>query len=152
LINDAITTIRPSKPPGINSAVFLYSYAALNRSLKSIMIQEVFHKPEKSVEKIRLEDAYVTRFGERIYWKVMQPEERDCIGRAVDFYNTDPGHLAFIDWMIGQPEIMNLFRCYGLRLKRVGRRSKMYEICTDLLFRITRSEGITGRIQNTPLQ
>ncbi len=104
------------------------------------------------MEKIRLEDVYVTRFGEEIYWKAMQPEERDCIRCAVYFYNENPGHLAFIDWMIQRPEIMKLFRFGGLRIKRIGQRSKMYEICTDLLFRITRAEGITGRIQNTPLQ
>lgn len=102
--------------------------------------------------KIKLGNVYVTRFGEEIHWKSMSIKKQICLRRAIACYNRKPNHLAFIDWMIRQPEIMEFFQYRGLRLKRIGRKSKMYEICSDLLFRITRAEGITGRIQNSHLQ
>ncbi len=101
--------------------------------------------------RLRLVEPHIDRNGEKIHWQHLSAGEQDCIRRAIAYYNRRPKYLAFIDWMNRQPEIRKLF-LHGLRLTKAGRKSKMYEICTDLLFRITRAHGITGRTQNTPLQ
>ncbi len=105
----------------------------------------------KSMEPMRLEETYETLQKRKIHWKSMSPSKQRCIKSAVAYYNENLGHLPFIDWMIRQPEIMKYFP-NGLRIIRAGKQSAFYEICCDLLFRITRAEGITREPQNTPLQ
>ena len=106
------------------------------------------------MDKIALGDVYITRFGEKISWKSMSPAKQECIKKAVALYNKNPGHTAFINWMTKQPEIIKLhdISLYKIGLNSAGKKSKMYEICTDLLFRIARAEGIIGRVQNVHLQ
>ena len=97
------------------------------------------------MERLEFNQNYKTRFEDAIDLSNLNSRETEIIKQAIHLHNQNVKVMEFLDWMCELPEIQRFLYC-GVWLTEEGKKSALYQVCDDLLYRLARNRGIVGNL------